>query len=72
MVETAANAPPELKQQMPEIDWAGWAQLNRQLTQAGGFEQDAVWFGVRSLVPATLMWLRVYRKDTPQLFSLMS
>lgn len=72
MVETTGNAPPDLKQQMPEIDWAGWAQLNKQLIHSGGFERDAVWFGIRSLVPATLMWLRVYRKNTPQLFSLMS
>lgn len=70
MVETVTNLPPDPKKQMPEIDWAGWSQLNLQLTRAGGFERDAVWFGVRSLIPATLMWLRVYKKNLPQLFSL--
>lgn len=72
MAETAANVPDDLKRQMVEIDWAGWSMLGMQLTLTGGFERDALWFGVRSLVPATLMWLRVYRKNTPQLFSLMS
>lgn len=72
MTETAANLPPELKHKIAEIDWAGWSVLNMQLTVAGGFERDALWFAVRSLVPATLMWLRVYRKDAPELFSLTS
>lgn len=70
MAETAANVPGELKYQMAEIDWAGWSVLNMQLTVAGGFERDVLWFAVRSLIPATLMWLRVYRKDAPELFSL--
>jgi uncharacterized protein with HEPN domain len=70
MVETAANVPNDLKRQMLEVDWAGWSVLGAQLTIKSGFEQNALWFGVRSLVPATLMWLRVYRKNTPELFSL--
>jgi len=69
MAETAANLPDELKQHMAEIDWAGWTGLGVQLTLAGDFERDALWFGIRSLVPATLMWMRVYRKDMPELFS---
>jgi uncharacterized protein with HEPN domain len=70
MVKTAANVPTDLKRQMLEVDWAGWSVLGTQLTIESGFEQNALWFGVRSLVPATLMWLRVYRKSTPELFSL--
>jgi len=70
MVETANNVPDELKHKMLEIDWAGWSVLGMQLKVAGGFERDALWFAVRSLVPATLMWLRVFRKDAPELFSL--
>lgn len=72
MAETAGNLPTDLKQQLLEIDWGGWAALNTQLTLSGGFERDAIWFCVRSLVPATLMWMRVYRKNTPELFSLVS
>lgn len=70
MAETAANVPHELKQRMAEIDWAGWSVLDTQLKVAGGFERDALWFAVRSLVPATLLWLQVYRKNTPEIFSL--
>lgn len=69
MAETAANVSETLKRQMPEIDWAGWFVLHSQLVGQGGFERDALWFAVRSLVPATLMWMRVYRKDVPELFS---
>jgi len=70
MAESAANLPDELKWQMPEIEWSGWAVLDSQLKLVGGFERDALWFAVRSMVPATLMWLRVYRKNQPELFSL--
>lgn len=70
MAETANNVPPAIKQRLPEVDWAGWALLGSQLQLSGGFERDAVWFAVRSLVPAMLMWLRVYRKGMPELFSL--
>ena len=69
MAETVNNLPGELKSQIVEIDWAGWSVLAAQLFTTGGFERDAVWFGVRSLIPATLLWLRVYRKNQPQLFS---
>ncbi len=70
MTKTAANLPAGIKQHMAEIDWAGWSGLGVQLTLADDFERDALWFGIRSLVPATLMWMRVYRKNSPELFSL--
>jgi len=56
---------------MVEIDWNGWSILGVQLKLTGSAERDALWFGVRSLVPATLMWLRVFRESTPQLFLLV-
>lgn len=70
MAETAANVPQDLKRKMPEFDWAGWYVLHSQLMGQGGFERDALWFAVRSLVPATLLWMRVYRKDMPEVFSI--
>lgn len=69
MAETCANVPVDIKDKMAEIDWAGWNALNSQLKVMGGFEQDTVWFGIRSLVPATLMWLRVYKQSQPEIFS---
>ena len=70
IAESSSNFPIEHKSQMAEIDWAGWSMLNMQLKTAGGFERDAVWFAVRSLVPATLMWLRVFRQNSPELFAI--
>lgn len=69
MAETSANVTEDLKRKMPEIDWPGWFVLHSQLIGQGGFERDALWFAVRSLIPATLLWLRFYRKELPGLFS---
>lgn len=69
MAETTANIPMEVKAQLAEIDWAGWSVLGLQLNIAGGFDHEALWFGVRSLVPAMLMWLRVYHQNQPEVFS---
>lgn len=69
MATTATHVPSEVKVQLAEIDWAGWSALAAQFSAPGDSERDALWFGVRSLVPATLMWLRVYRSNQPELFS---
>jgi uncharacterized protein with HEPN domain len=67
---TMVNIPKDIQQEMQEIDWQGWSALGIQLNLAMDLQRDALWFGVRSLVPAMLMWLRVYRKNMPMLFSL--
>lgn len=56
---------------LPEIDWAAWATTARQLgvDQAGPQADEALLFAARSLVPATLMWLRVYQQNQPGLFA---
>ncbi len=71
MADTSANVPEEQKQQLIEIDWAGWSLLATQLKLAGSDGREALWFGVNSLVPATLMWLRFYHKTSPDLFAVM-
>lgn len=71
MTETVNNFPDELRLQMLEIDWSGWTVLKAQLLVVGALDRDAAWFAIRSLVPATLMWLRVYRKNHPELFSIV-
>ena len=54
---------------MPELDWAGWAALAPRLRAPTGPELDeALWFAVESLVPATLLWLRFYRQQQPRWF----
>ncbi|MFZ3087027.1 MAG: hypothetical protein WA123_03075 [Methylotenera sp.] len=69
MAGIAVKVPDDIKQKMIEIDWTGWSLLSVQLAMADGSAREALWFGVRSLVPATLMWLRVFRKSAPELFS---
>ncbi len=55
----------DARRAVPEIDWAAWRSLR---TAAADDADDTLWFAVRSLVPATLMWLRVYRRSQPELF----
>ncbi|NTV10727.1 MAG: hypothetical protein HGA47_08115 [Zoogloea sp.] len=69
IAETAANLPPHVRTRLPEIDWEGWTGTMRSLRLGGVLEDEAICFAVRSLVPATLMWMRVYRQEHPALFS---
>ncbi|HWR75887.1 MAG TPA: hypothetical protein VN283_01595 [Thiobacillus sp.] len=66
--ESIANLAPQTLSMLAEVDWAGWHTVARQLGADKGAEQEALWFAVRSLVPATLMWLRVYRTNQPEIF----
>jgi uncharacterized protein with HEPN domain len=68
MCETAANLPQHIQTLLVEVDWSGWQTVARQLDTPGEAEQEALWFAIRSLAPATLMWLRVYRKSLPEIF----
>lgn len=68
MSDSAANLPPPTQALLAEVDWKGWHTLARQLGEGGHAEREALWFAVRSLVPATLIWLRVYRKNQPEIF----
>jgi uncharacterized protein with HEPN domain len=54
---------PDARRAVPEIDWDAWQRTHQ--TQ----DDETLWFAVRSLVPATLMWLRVYRRNHPDLFA---
>ncbi len=56
---------------MPEVDWSGWEAMRRSLSQPPGRTlDDALWFACESLVPATLLWLRVHRRSQAQLFQM--
>jgi uncharacterized protein with HEPN domain len=68
MGESAANLPPPMRSLLAEVDWSGWQTVARQLGENRDAEQEALWFAVRALVPATLMWLRVYRTNQPEVF----
>ena len=66
--ESAANLPPPIQTTLAEVDWSGWQTVARQLDENPVAAQEALWFAIQSLVPATLMWLRVYRKNQPDVF----
>lgn len=63
------HMPESLVRAMPEIDWGGWRGVDVSLRMEGPAREDALWFGVCSLVPATLSWLRVYRQSSPEMFT---
>ncbi len=68
MCDTTANLPAQTQTLLAEVDWKGWDTVAHQLGGNHTEMEEALWFAVRSLVPATLMWLRVYRKEQPQVF----
>lgn len=71
LAESAAGMPGPTRDAMPEIDWRGWEHLAPKLAAGRGpVLDDALWFAVESLVPATLLWLRVYRKNQASLFQM--
>jgi len=61
--------PPD-RQLMPELDWDGWQSLRAPLSTITPSPElnEALWFACESLVPATLLWLRVYQQSQPELF----
>lgn len=59
------------RERLPELDWAGWRTLGALLDGREGVQRDeAITFACSSLVPATLLWLRVHRQSQPELFRL--
>lgn len=68
LTQTVANIPAEVRECMPEVNWEGWTALGWELQSLRRDDKGSVWFGVRSLVPATLLWLRLYRQRQPELF----
>jgi hypothetical protein len=72
LIQTTECLPQELTQGMPEIDWRGLTAAGVALSgRAGPALDDALMFAIRSLVPATLMWLRVYQQQQPGWFRMV-
>lgn len=69
MADSMAQLAPAARSEMPELDWSGWdAMRPRFCGPPGEALDDALWFACGSLVPATLLWLRVYQQSQPTLF----
>ncbi len=72
LADSLGQVEPCARQEMPELDWDGWDALRPRLSGPSGQALDeALWFACESLVPATLLWLRVYRQSQPALFRMM-
>lgn len=41
---------------MPELDWDAWLAMGPRLAQ----DDEALWFVIHALTPATLSWVRFY------------
>ncbi len=72
-LKTLANSvgqfDPAARSEMPELDWTGWDAMRPRFSAPAGESLDeALWFACESLVPATLLWLRVYQQSQPVLF----
>ena len=71
LADGAGGMDAEARALMPEIDWPGWEAMRRQLAlPAGDALDEALWFACESLVPATLLWLRVHRNSNAALFQM--
>ncbi len=69
LAQALSAVPPKACQAMPEIDWAGWRAMPAVLSHVDAtMADDALLMCVQALVPATLMWMRVYRPQQPQWF----
>ncbi|EHR69885.1 hypothetical protein BurJ1DRAFT_1012 [Burkholderiales bacterium JOSHI_001] len=68
MADTLDALAPATQNAMPEIDWPGWRSVAMALRSPAMAQDDAAWFGATALTPATLSWLRVYRRAQPELF----
>ncbi len=71
MTGLAKNISPAVCKTMPELDWAGFEVLTAQISRGGESENEALWFAISASIPAALMWLRIYKKSHPDLFSFM-
>jgi uncharacterized protein with HEPN domain len=69
IADMLAELSAETRALMPELEWDGWATTARALRGGSAEANEALWFAVRALVPATVMWLRVYRRNQPELFT---
>lgn len=60
---------PDARATLAEIDWDAWQLTLDRLAECGPEADDSLWFAVSSLVPATMLWLRLYRQERPELFA---
>lgn len=69
LADSAGQIGPATRREMPELAWPGWDALRPRVSGPSGETLDeALWFACESLVPATLLWLHVYKQSHTALF----
>ncbi len=69
LADSLAQLASTLQTTLPDLGWDDWQGMLGVLHGSPGRAlDDALWFASNSLVPATVLWLRVYRKEKPELF----
>jgi len=72
VADSMAQVDAASRSEMPELDWAGWQTIQARLAGPPGESlDDTLWFACQSLVPATLLWLRVYQQSQPTRFRMV-
>lgn len=71
LVDATQALPESMRAGMPEVGWAELQATGSALSGPPGLAlDDALLVGSKILVPAALMWLRVYRQQHPEWFSM--
>ncbi|QDF95114.1 hypothetical protein CJ010_00370 [Azoarcus sp. DD4] len=68
MVDSARDLPDAVTARLGRIDWLAWEELRPVLKARNADERDRLWYAIGTLVPATVIELRRYRRLMPQLF----
>jgi uncharacterized protein with HEPN domain len=66
MAKLLNDIEPLLRDQLPEIDWSGWEMMARRIHNLDEGSDDALWFCVQALTPATVIWLRQHQVTQPE------
>ena len=70
MAQTLAHWPEALRLRLVQLDWHGWAHLQRLLETDGQPRREEVWYGIHALMPATLELIAQLRHKEPAWFEL--
>jgi len=69
MVNSAKALPPEVRAQLPMVDWTAWIALEDALPCANETQRQRVWIAIENWLPATGRHLRQYKHQMPKLFA---
>jgi len=68
--QTLAHLPQVMQERLLQVDWHGWACLQKLLEEDVQPRRAEVWYGTQSLVPATLELIAKLRRQDPVWFEI--